>query len=352
MPHHPQDDAYEHSEPPDISIDDDPLRTSLRIAVETLTRLEQDVQEAQALIRQLAGHLLERSGALGDVSPGIVRLPHALPTGPEPAVSRERPSELRIQCLGPFEVQRNDEYLALRAGKAAEILKFLALRPQQPVPRDVLLEAIWPETNPGIANNRLKVAMHHLRQAFIGQGCSPRCEGCVVFRDGCYLFNPRINVCTDIQDFEQAWQSGARLERTGRQAEAISCYLKAESLYRGDLLEEDLYREWTLVRREELKDSYLTILDKLSRYWLQIGNLDQAIDGWKKILARDPWREDIYRRVMACNAYRGQRGLALRWYETCAQALQTELNVGPEPETVALQQCILAGQDVSPWIHA
>lgn len=350
MAHPHRDPAHPYGMPPDASTEnDDSVQSNLRIAVETLTLLERDVQNAQALIRQLASHLFQQSEALGDGHQDTVRLLPA--SAPEEPAPHKGPAELQIYCLGRFEVIRNQEHLALRPGKAMEILKFLSLRPHQPVPRDVLLEAIWPETNPSIANNRLKVAMHHLRQAFIGKGCSPRCEGCVVFRDGCYLFNPEINVWTDIQAFEQTWQSGVRLERAGQQAEAISFYLQAEPLYRGDLLEEDLYREWTLLRREELKDSYLTVLDKLSRYWLRIGNLDQAIEGWKKILMRDPWREDIYRRVMACSASRGQRGLALRWYEMCAQALQSELNVRPEPETVALHRCILAGEDVSPWIR-
>ncbi len=327
---------------------EEPIQASLQIATETLTLLERDAQHTQALIRQLASHLQQQSEALANCRQTIRNLLLAKPT--TSVTSCDGPTLIRIQCFGPFRIYRNEEPLVLRAGKASAILKFLALRAHQPVPREVLLEALWPEADPGVANNRLKVAMHHLRQTFVSKGCSSRCEGCVVFRDGCYLFNPQIRVSTDVEAFEQAWQSGVQLERAGRLMEAIPFYLQAEALYRGDLLEEDLYEEWTLLRREELKDSFLTVLDKLSRYWLQIGNLDDAVEGWKKILTRDPWREDVYRRIMACSAFRGQRGLALRWYEMCTQALQSQLNIQPEPETVALQQRILAGEDVSGWI--
>ncbi len=329
---------------------DDSVRALLLTVTETLSLLERDVQRTQALLRQLTSNLQQQSEAVADCSARIRSLLQTTAVATREPAPCPGQVELRIHCFGSFQVYRNGQPLALRAGKSSSILKYLALRPHQAVPREVLLEALWPQANPGVANNRLKVAMHHLRQAFLSPACSPHCEGCVIFRDGCYLFNPLIQVWTDIQAFEQAWQSGVQQEHGGRPIDAIPFYLQAESLYRGELLEEDLYEEWTLLRREELKDSFLTVLDKLSRYWLQTGNLDDAIEGWKKILQRDPWREDVYRCIMACNAYRGQRGLALRWYELCAQALQSQLNIPPEPETTALQQRILAGEDVSNWI--
>jgi LuxR family maltose regulon positive regulatory protein len=326
----------------------DLIRTSLRIVAETLEILQRDAPDSPALIHQLSSHLQQQSEALGIASQSIMASPH----GPAPQLQRNKPNgvQLRIYCFGPLQVYRRDEYINLRrTGKGLAILKFLALRPHQPVQRDILLEAIWPGTEPSIARNRLKVAMHHLRHAFVTHECDPRCEGCVILRDGCYLFNPEIEVWTDAGAFESAVQSALRLERSGEPLRAIPLYLQAESLYRGDLLEEDLYEEWTLLRREELKDAYLTILDKLSRYWLSVGKEEDAMEGWKRILAKDPWREDIYRRLMALNARRGQRGLALRWYAMCTRTLQTQLSVAPEAETIALHERILAGGDVSEW---
>lgn len=328
----------------------DLIRTSLQIVAETLEILERDAPDGQALIRRLSSHLLQQSEALGIARQSILEAPQESPTHlPRPTSGGV---ELRIYCLGPLRVCRGDEDINLRrTGKGLAVLKFLALRPHQPVQRDILLEAIWPGTEPSIARNRLKVAVHHLRQAFVTHGCDPHCEGCVIFRDGCYLFNPEISVWTDAGAFQSALQSAIRFERAGHLQQAIPLYEQAEFLYRGDLLEEDLYEEWTLLRREEIKDAYLTILDKLSRYWLSVGKEEDAIEGWKRILAKDPWREDIYRRLMALNARRGQRGLALRWFALCTTTLHTQLNVTPEPETVALHQRILAGKDVSEWIH-
>jgi DNA-binding SARP family transcriptional activator len=212
--------------------------------------------------------------------------------------------------------------------------------------RDVLLATLWPEEEPEIANNRLRVAMHHLRQVCVAPGVKVDREEVVVFRDGCYMFNPQIRVWTDVEAFDAAWKAGARLERLGQLAQAIPFYERAEAMYRGDYFQDDPFEDWMLVRREELKESYLKVVGKLSHYWFDHGALENAIDGWKKILLKDPWREDVYRQLMVCFAKNGQRGLALHWYDLCVQVLQKELQLGPEPETLELYARIRQNQEI------
>jgi DNA-binding SARP family transcriptional activator len=310
--------------------------TSLGAAVDLLHSIELHMRSARALVRELSTQLHDQPTDPADRS--------AAPTDAGSAAGG--PARLRLRCLGPFEAYWGDEPILRRpAGKGRTILKYLAARPRQPVLRDVLLEVLWPEADPQVANNRLRVAMHHLRQA-----CSTSARRglgeCVVFRDGCYAFNGRLEVWTDVEAFEAAWQAGARLERAGRIAEAVLCYDQAESLYRGDYLEEDPFEEWTLLRREELRGIYLTILGKLSDHWLRSGDLERAMAGWNTILARDPCREDAYRQLMLCSARVGQRSAALRWYDLCAQVLREQLRLAPEPETAELYRRIRAGEEV------
>lgn len=324
--------------------------SALRVVTEALASIEQKVKNDGILIRQLANDIVQESSSLGPYRQRLLSLVRASSPPLLSAAGKPAGVDLCIHSLGPFEVYRGDEIVPLRrTGSGSTILKFLALKPRQPVSRDLLLEALWPGAEPTVAKNRLRVAMHRLRQAFVNPESNSTDEDYVIFRDGCYQLNPETEIWTDTEAFENNWQVGLRLERAGHLDQSSLRYAEAEALYRGDLLEEDLFEEWTLLRREVLKDTYLTILHKLSRYWLQLGNLDDAIENWKKILAKDPWREDIYRRLMASNAQRGQRGLALRWYEVCKLALRTQLNVAPEQQTLALHQRILEGQDVSEW---
>jgi DNA-binding SARP family transcriptional activator len=309
-----------------------------------LASLTEQVQSAAVLVQDLSAQIdAYRAGPArgAEIAPVLPRTrePIGAAAGPAPA------PRMSFHCLGPFEAYWDDEPIfQLRTGKGRAILKYLAARPRQPVLRDVLLEMLWPETDPDVANNRLRVALHHLRQvctAVSGEG-----GDCVVFRDGGYMLNPRAQVWTDVDAFEAAWRAGVRHERADQPAQAIAVFAQALPLYRGDYLEEDPFEEWTLLRREELKDVYLTMLGKLSDHWLQVGELEQATEGWTKILAKDPCREDAYRQLMLCCTKRGQRALALRWYDLCVQFLREQLHVEPEPATVALYRSIRAG-DVS-----
>ncbi len=297
-----------------------------------LAEIESQALALQTLAQQLRIKMRQQAGQLDDgprpVDPPPMTWPAAAPRGDDAA-------PFRIYCFGAFEVYRQDIRLLLRASaKGQAILKLLTVRPRL-IQRDELIEMLWPETEPGVANNRLKVAIHHLRQVFAADDSEPNPE-IVVFQNGGYALNSQLNIWTDVRAFELNWQRGLCLERAGQVDEAIPYYLQAESLYRGDLLEQDLYEEWLLARREGLKDIYLTLLDKLSAYWLKQNQVERAIEGWKKILVQDPLREDAYRHLIACFAQCGQRTLALRWYDSCVRMLHEQLEVEPEPETVAL----------------
>jgi len=155
-----------------------------------------------------------------------------------------------------------------------------------------------------------------------------------------------MGVWVDVEEFEQRYGAGQSLERRGRLAEAMGEYEVAEGLYQGDFLEADLYVDWLIPRREGLKDSYLVILDRLSRYYLEEKRYAACIHLCQKILAKDDCREDAHRCLMRCYSRQGQRHLALRQYHLCAEALARVLDVPPMQQTMALYQQIRNGEAV------
>jgi DNA-binding SARP family transcriptional activator len=140
----------------------------------------------------------------------------------------------------------------------------------------------------------------------------------------------------DFDHFIQAYQTGRSLEKRGQVIEAIREYELAEGLYQGDFLEEDPYEDWPILQRESLKDSYLIILERLSRHYFEEKQYATCIHLCQKILAKNDCREDAYRRLMRCYCRQGQPTLALRQYHRCVETLDRVLEVSPAPETVAL----------------
>ena len=93
-------------------------------------------------------------------------------------------------------------------------------------------------------------------------------------------------------------------------------------------------------RQEQLRSMYLDIADRLSGYYLQQGQHTATMALCQKILAQDNCYEDAHCRLMQCYLAQGQRYLAIRQYQTCAEALEEEFNLPPSEEIVALYQRI------------
>ena len=79
---------------------------------------------------------------------------------------RDAALPLVVQALGRFRVLRGGEPIPLTAWqsrKARDLLKILVARRGRPTPRDFLMEALWPEQDPGKLGNRLSVLLSTVR---------------------------------------------------------------------------------------------------------------------------------------------------------------------------------------------
>lgn len=249
---------------------------------------------------------------------------------------------LRVCCLGSFEVGLGwNKVQSWRTLKAKSLLKYLIAQQGRSIPKDTLIETLWPECDPQAANNNLKTTVYLLRQTITPNMKEPPY---ILFMNGSYMINPDVKVEVDTDEFERQWATGRRLEQEGRRDEAAKAFKLAEQLYHGDYLEEDLYEEWTLVRREALKNTYLSILSKLSEYSFENDAYEDCINYCHKTLAKDPCHENAYRFLMRCHSRLGQRNCAINWYRLCAKAIKSELDTTPDSQTTSLYQRLLKNE--------
>ncbi len=321
-------------------------RTSVALyhLLRSLSRVPGQTRRREARNRIWARQRMLRGGRRRVPEPMSSPVPS--PGGEHPTLAGRLPP-LQIRCFGRFEVLRDGvPIVQWRRGKAKLLLKFLVVR-RQPVPRDVLIDLLWPEADPRAAVNGLRVTLHALRQA-LGSGAidGQDAPDYVIYDGGSYGVNPAANLWVDADVFSDLFSTGIRLERQGQIAAAISHFEQAERLYRDDYLLEDLYEDWTLVRREELKDQYLMLLTKLADACLDRGDAEGCILRCHRILQKDPCREDAYQRLMRCYAILGQRSHARHWFEVCVRTLRRELDVAPSEETVQLHEAVCQGKSL------
>jgi len=247
--------------------------------------------------------------------------------------------------MGEFKVCSDSCTVKSWHNKPAKLVfEYLIAKHGSPVNREALMEMLWPEQNPASAANNLKTAVYDLRDT-LKELFDPKIP-LVQFSQGKYLINPEIEVLTDADEFELRWRNGKKLEKTGDAETSRHEFEAAEALYHGDFLEEELYEEWTIPRREELKDIYLLLLDKLADAAINSGDYESCVTYCHKILAKDTCREDTYRMLMQCYSRLGQKQNSLRWYEKCKLTMQRELGSPLTPETESLHKRLMSGENL------
>ncbi len=271
---------------------------------------------------------------------GVERPP--IPTNP---VSDQPSAALGVCCLGRFRVYQRDRLVedwASRKGKL--VFKYLVTHRERPISKEVLMDLFWPDSSPDAARNNLNVAIYGLRQSLRQNSPS---ESHILYQDDCYLINPDLDIWVDVEAFTEHLTRARELEDSAP-SDAIREYHLAEALYTGDFLEEDRYEDWASAQRQQLKDAYLGLLERLSRHYYVLGEYTTCVTQCRKVLAVDSCRESAHRWIMQCYAQQGQRYLAIRQYQECVDALRDELGVEPSDETVKLYDRILSGEKTKP----
>jgi PAS domain S-box-containing protein len=270
---------------------------------------------------------------------------------PETQISQGTPgtemTHLEVFCLSVLRVTSSGKQVQRWQSKRAKaVFEYLIARRGSPVSRDILMETLWPGSDPEAAANNLRLAIHSLRQTLLPLLNQKKDFQSILFSEGGYLINPEIHIVIDVEEFEYLWDQGRGFEKDGKTAEAIQVFKAAEILYHGDYLEDEIYEEWTITQRESLKDTYLLILAKLADYSMNQADYESCITYCQKTLRKDPCREDIYRRLMACFSRLGQKNRALQWFETCRRTMKTELDALPEHKTTELYSRLLKGEKI------
>jgi len=240
-------------------------------------------------------------------------------------------TSLHVHLLGHLQVSLGGRQVTQWPGHKAKLLfTYLCSHHTRRVSRDLLMEKFWPCSSADSARNSLNVAIHSLRRWF---GESLGKSEVICYEDECYYFHPGLKIFLDTEEFNRLWRQGQMIEREKGYAEALPAYEAAAELYHGDFLEEYPYEAWTELDRDNLREIYLLILDRISNHYALDGKPEVAITLCEQILVKDNCREDVYRRMMKCYERIGQRDRAVKIYRKCSQILREELGVEPCRET-------------------
>ena len=172
---------------------------------------------------------------------------------------------LVARTLGGFQVVVDGQPLPLGAWgsrKPRDLFKILLTRRGRPVPRDVLVELLWPGDDPARGQSRLSVALSTLRAALDpGHVHDP---DHAIGADRASLWVRTEHVHVDLEEFLGAAARGLAAYQQGELDAARLSLRTAEATYAGDFLEDDPYDEWAGGVRAEARNTYITAAHTLA----------------------------------------------------------------------------------------
>jgi DNA-binding SARP family transcriptional activator len=255
--------------------------------------------------------------------------------------------QLQLSLFGVPVVKHSQTTLTFSTRKAMALLVYLAVEGGLHS-RKTLSESFWPELDAEHGRAALRATLFELRKLLERSHGPGEQAHLLVERDTLGL-NQDSSLLLDLRLVEavskQVGRQGARRAGEG-DGELLAQLEQAVSLVRGPFLagftlrDSQFFDDWTRQQREYWHLRMHRLFDTLSRLYERAGDVERAIETVSRWLSFDPLHEAGYRSLMRLRFSLGDRVGALRAYTTCCEVLTHELELEPEPETVALAKWI------------
>jgi len=281
-------------------------------------------EPSRAMFRRMTNHAIPAvASAAAEIVAGI----------PVPPVH-----QVKIEVLGPVRLTIDGSLITdsnWRRERVRSLLGFLLLN--QTTTRGAAIAALWPDADEASGRRSLRSTLnllHGVLEPSRVAGEAPY----FVRSDGRSLeLCSGGHLTVDAHCFEKLLDESEQHERSGLTAESLVSLQQACAIYRGDLLPDSLYDDWTAMERDRLRSRFVRASIRLGELLLAYDRVDEALAVAGRALEMEPWSEAAHRVVVASHLELGDRPGAQRALKRCKQALD-EIGGPVEELTFMLQR--------------
>jgi DNA-binding SARP family transcriptional activator len=224
---------------------------------------------------------------------------------------------LQLRCFGGFSLDVGGRPFDEAAAKPMEraLLHLLAARAGEPVHREALMEALWPEAAPDAGLHRLQVAISSLRR-LLAVGPAETVPRLTREGDSYRLALPDDAEC-DVWQFDAHLRRAARARSTGSDAIEEEALAAALGAYGGPLLPGDGPADWVVDRRAAFQLAAVDAAARLAYLRLSQGQHREATEAARVGLSLDRYRDELWRLLIEAadrSGHHAEAGQARRAY--------------------------------------
>jgi DNA-binding SARP family transcriptional activator/predicted ATPase len=255
-------------------------------------------------------------------------------------------SHLAVRLLGRFQVSLDSQPVTgFESNKVRALLAYLVDESDQPHLRQKLADLLWPDLPARRSITNLNQALYNLRKVIGDHQADP---AFLLRTQESVQFNPQCDYWLDVAAFQSSLGQTFSWEQpySALENQDIAGLQAIVDLYHGDFLGGldfeggTAFDEWRLVVQQQLQGCMIEYLHQLAEANANQGEITQALSYARRQVEMDPLCEPAHRQLMRLLADSGQRAQALVQFKRLQAVLTEELNIAPEPQTLALRDQI------------
>jgi DNA-binding SARP family transcriptional activator len=241
---------------------------------------------------------------------------------------------LRVGLLGEIEVHVRGEEIALGPPRQRAVLAVLAVRANQTVSREELIDGIWGDAAPASVDGSVHTYIHGLRRALSVAG------GDVLVRNplGYQLVLGPGQL--DVAEVERRWEYARSVAASGAQSVAADLFGECLTLWRGVPLS-GLPGPFAETERVRLTELRYELVEERADLLLAAGRHRDALADLGEAVKAEPYRERLRAQLMLALYRSGRRADALAEFDTVRRLFADELGLDPGARLTGLHLRIL-----------
>ena len=243
---------------------------------------------------------------------------------------------IRIESFGQFNILCNNKVVdnkAFEGAKPVLLLKSIVLHGSKDIPKEILIDDLWPKATAKAGDKNFKINLHRLRKAIEPHPKNEFGYAYIIQKAGLISLDPEL-VTIDVDEFIAFGAKAVENERNNNLETALEFYEKVVEIYKGDYFAEEPYLEWVSRKRDLFRARYIELLQKKAMVHEELDQIEKAVKTWNLVLDADPYFETAYQNLMILYADSGRKNKAMDVFLNCRSLLKEDLGAEPDSQTL------------------